>query len=149
MDTKMYELVKAAIKEGKSIEEVMAEVNTLAVAAQEEMKPHAPLLEKYCVHAPLYQIKADKSGLVERDSLISAIATYFVQRGFNPDPCFDTEGEFRDHIAGILDRGLDASKAAADLHQMEMEGASDDEMLAVMFKQIGDMAANALRGFLN
>lgn len=148
MNTQMYDLVKNAIKDGSSIEDIVAEVNALAKTVQEEMKPHAPLLEKYCVHAPFYQVKADASGRVDRESLISAVATYFVQHGFNPDPYFEDEDEFRGHIAGIIDRGLSASKGAADLAQMEMEGASEEEMLAEMFKHIGAMASDALKGFL-
>lgn len=149
MDTHMYNLVKDAIKDGKSIDTIIAEVNALAQTAQKELQPQAPLLEKYCRRAQSYSITADDEGRVGRESLITAIATYFVQHGFNPDPCFDNEADFHAHIAGILDRGLSSSKVAADFAQMEKEGASDDEMLSVVLSEIGSMFTNALRGLVD
>lgn len=149
MDAQMYNLVKTAIKDGKSIDDIMAEVNAMAQTANKELQPHAPLLEKYCRRAQSYSIAADNEGRVDKESLVSIVAAYFVQHGFNPDPCFENEADFRAHITGILDRGLSSSKVAADLAQMEKEGASDDEMLKVMFSEIGSMLTNALKGFVD
>ena len=146
MDMQMYNLVKAAINEGKPLESVINEVKIMGETAQKELAPQTPIADKWGRRANSYFIDTTSSGLVNKHSLVGVMMAYFVQHGFAPDSCFDTEDEFRDAITGILDRGLDSSKAAANIAQMEKNGATDAEMLDAMFSAIGKMARDAFDG---
>lgn len=146
MDMQMYNLVKAAIKDGKSIEDVVAEVNALAQTAEKELKPQTPLKDKYSYIPSTYIGVKNLDGTVNRNALITAIAFYYIQKGMNPDICFEDEKDFREHIARILDNGLASSKAAEKIYQMSMNGASDGEVLKTAFESLGDIMSDIFAG---
>lgn len=144
MDMQMYNLVKEAMKQGKSMEDVVAEVNALAQTAQKELEPKTPIADKWGQTAVSYTIRSDVNGKMGKDSLVSAMMTYFTQSGFNPDVCFDTEQEYRAHVEEILDRGFTTSKTAEDIYALQKKGASESEMMSAVFGSIGKMVREAL-----
>lgn len=142
MNKDMYNLVKAAMKEGKSLEDVVAEVNAAAKAAEKELKPKTPIADKWGAPASSYTTKATDNGKLSKGSLVSFMMTYFVQNGFNPDACFDTEEKFREHVEHILDAGLKSSKHAADIYELHVKNVSDDEAIKAWARAMGDMVAD-------
>lgn len=147
MDMQMYNLVKDAMRNGKSIEDVISEVNTMAETAKKEIQPQAPLLEKYGklhLGSSFDTISLNSDGSISKIELITLLARYYVQNGFNPDPCFDTEKEFLDQIAQMLDNNMGAMKAAERLFTLKKEGASEKEVSEKAISEFMDMLINSI-----
>lgn len=138
MDMQMYERVKAAIQDGKSLEDVVAEVNAMAQTAKKELEPKTPMKDKYgkTYGGLRVDIPTKIDGTINKDGLVTVMMMYFTQQGLNPDECFDTEADFREHIEKILDRGLICSKAAQNMVNLERNGASDGEYAAELVDAI-------------
>lgn len=136
MDMQMYNLVKNAMKQGKSVEDIIKETETLAQTAKKELEPKTPIADWYN-RALIGNI--DPDGNVVKERLITALACYFVQQGFTPDLCFKADKEYRDQVAGVIDRALSSLKAVAKVNKMDKDGASDREMNAVIGQTIWDM----------
>ena len=143
MNTQMYNLVKNAIKDGSSIEDIVNEVNTLAKTAQDELKPQYPIRDKYNRAAVKYEFTGDARNYIGIDNTVTALALYLVQSGFVPDICYHTEAEFRDAVEGIISRGLSAAKTTEKILRMEKNGASEAQMTKEMFNSIGDLFREA------
>lgn len=132
MDKQMYDLVKAAIKEGKSLEAVVAEVKAMGKAAEEDLKPKTPIADKWGKTAKNYTIYGDDNGLIDKDYLVGCIMVYFVQNGFHPDDCFKSDSEFRNHITEMLDQWVALSKNAERFYTLELNNANAAEILGAI-----------------
>ncbi len=142
MDMQMYNLIKNAMKEGKSIEDVISEVNTMAETAKKEIQPQAPLLEKYGKLFPgtrYMQIDLNSDGTFNKDEIICVLARYYVQNGFNPDPCFDTEKEFLEAITSLTDNGFNALKLSEKLCTLKKQDASDEQLATRALSETMDL----------
>lgn len=136
MDMQMYDAIKAVIKDGKSVEDVISEVNTMATAAKKELESSKMLKNWYskCVaHTEL----CNRLGQIDKTALISVLCCYFVQNGFDPDVCFNENLEFRKNVEEFLDRCLAVLKVTENVAKRETDGATPDEMLDTLFGGMG------------
>lgn len=148
MNKQMYDLIKTAMQEGKSIDEVINEVNDLAQTAEKEMEmknhPKTPIKDKYLdmKEPTLYTIQ----GTIYKPSLVSLIARYMIEQGFEPDVCFQFDEEFRANIIDALDSCINCALSAQKLTKMEQDGASEEEILKASFAEIKNMMKNLGKG---
>ena len=149
MDKQVYDFVKAALKEGKSLEDVVAEINAMAETAKKELEPKNPIADMYNVNTTTYTFNANHDGTFNREALVTAIAIYFVQNGFHPDECFENEGEFRNHIGGIIDCMLSASKTAEKCYVAQKSGADEAELMHTAYNLVSDVIGPILRDLIN
>lgn len=129
MDMQMYNLVKNAMKEGKSAEDLVKEINSMAATAKKELEPKEPIKKEY-VNKLLYGAAPD--GKVRKTTLITLIAAYFVQNGFNPDEVFDTENQYRSYISSLIDGILKCGKMLERTAKASKESKENGFDLAVM-----------------
>lgn len=136
MDMTMYNAIKAAMKEGKSVDDVIAEVDEMITEAKKELTPKTTLHDQYrkCI---AHECLCDAHGGVSKDALISVLCCYFVQNGFAPDLCFGSNDEFRKEVSEFLDRCLAVLKVTANVAKREADGATPDEMLDTLFGGMG------------
>lgn len=130
MDKQMYTLIKNAMKDGKSVEDVVSEINLMAQAAQKELQPPHPIQDKYGKPYPKGRMisYADNAGMIPKDRLIPILARYYVQNGFKPDVCYTTEDDFLDVISRLLDSDLAALKSAERAENLRKAGVSQEDI---------------------
>jgi len=149
MDMKMYDLIKAAMKEGKSIDDLVDEVNTMAKTVEKEIKPQTPLQEKYSEKFPgagsMY-LDLNFDGTINKEGLERALAYYYTQKGFNPDVCFDTEKEFLDRLGKMLDNDMSVLKVGEKLFSLKLSGASEHEVSSKAVNELTDFVCKTLFG---
>lgn len=142
MDMQMYNAIRAAIADGKSVEDVIAEVTETAKDVKKELTPKFSIKKQYsrCI---AHEHLCNCLGTIDKTALISVLGCYLVQSGFDPDVCFDNNDEFRKSIEETLDRYVKTFSIMGDIAKKVDSDAGDDEILATMFKGIGEMFKGA------
>lgn len=124
MDKQIYDLVKDAIANGKSLEEITQEFTTIAKKVDEDLQPKTAISEKYAAR------------FVTKKDLISMLASYIVRQGFNPDLYFESDDQLREQIAKDIDEIVHSYKSAARVVDLKNNGANATEILKAMFDGI-------------
>lgn len=145
MDMKMYELVKKAVQDGKSMEDITKEINALVQTAQKELEPKTPIADKWGKTRDKYVIAASHDGTISKVGLIEALMTYYVQNGFMPDGIFKDTDEYFDRVGRDLDFRL-ASMKAADKITHKFNLFADDEITE---EQMSSTILGAVRDLFN
>lgn len=140
MNMDMYNQVKEALKNGKSLDDIVGDISAMAAAAEQELKPQTPIADR-CLNPRTID---DATAAIDYDHckdstpLTILIAAWLVENDVAPDGLFDSYGEFLDKIDEQLKRDLEAFKTAQKFAQMQKDGASDSQLANFFFKTLGD-----------
>lgn len=105
MNTQMYELVKQAMKDGKTAEDLAVEFGAMTVAAQKELEAKKTVYEDM---TDLEFIKlaqknvVDMTGFVKEGVLANLIGIWLCQHGVIPDRVCKTKAEFSSNLKSAL-----------------------------------------------
>ena len=137
MDMQMYNLVKNAMKEGKSAEDLVREINSMAATAKKELEPKEPIKKAY-----MSKSHGAIPNKVDKAPLITLLAGYFVQNGFNPDEIFDTENQYRDYIGSVIESTLKGAKLLEKTVKTSKEAGEDE--FAMGLRAFGSLLADLI-----
>ena len=137
MDMQMYNLVKNAMKEGKSAEDLVREFNSMAATAKKELEPKEPIKRAY-----LTKSHGAIPNKVDKAPLITLLAAYFVQNGFNPDEVFENENQYRDYIGSLIDGILKGGKMLEKTVKTSKEAGEDEFTMGL--RAFGNLLADLL-----
>lgn len=111
MDNNMYKLVQDAIKSGRSIEDLVAEVRQTADTVR---KDTPSVKEDVLNHAKMNGLIAagiaNEHSMIDTDQLVNVIAAWMVQNGFDPDGVVEDRNEVVDAVKKLLNSDLDICK---------------------------------------
>lgn len=116
MDTNMYKLVEDAIKSGKSVEDLVAEIRQTADTVR---KDTSSVKEDILNHVKMNGLIAcgiaNEHGMIDTDQLVDTIAAWMVQNGFDPDGVVEDRAEVVKAIKELLNSDLSICKTGARL----------------------------------
>lgn len=133
MDTNMYKLVEDAIKSGKSVDDLIAEMRQTADTV---CKNTPSVKEDILKHVKMNGLKlcgiANEYGTIDTDQLVDTIAAWMVQNGFEPDGAIKSREEVAEAIKCLLEDDLKICKTGVKLVQMP-NGLSINSLLSGLF----------------
>lgn len=114
MDMQMYNMVKDALRNGTSAEDLTRAINQ---AAAEVAKPATPIKDNI-LHSfganDLYTLDlADTTGKIKKNGLALLFAMYAAQQGFEPDKVYENTTEYVDTMKDVIDSTLQGMMISA------------------------------------
>lgn len=146
MNMDMYNQVKGALRSGKSLDDIMNEFSAMAAAAEQELKPGTPIAD-HCLYAQTIcdaMDAIDDNGCKNVNPIATLVAAWLVENGVTPDDVFDSYGEFIGKVKDQLDHNLSAFKTACEVAKVQKNGASDSQLIGMVFKYLGDQLKDTL-----
>lgn len=116
MDNNMYKLVQDAIKSGRSVEDLVAEIRQTADTVR-ATTPNVKedILNHFKMNGLIACGIANEHGMIDTDQLVDVIAAWMVQNGFDPDGVVEDRNEVVDAVKELLNSDLSICKTGARL----------------------------------